>query len=372
MKHQLSAFACAFGLTVVSASAQTPPVAPASARPQAPTPSAIPVAGNPNSTIIERVLVRVNGEILTQSQLTSRQIAMLRESDRPVTEETLESRLAEVTPDVLVRSVDDLLQVQHGRELGFTFSQAQFQTAIDNIKSRNKLDDQQLAEALRQEGLTMEELRQNLESQFFIQGVEQREIGPSMTITLEEQRQYYKRNPEKFMTPLTVTIRELLINVPTTTQSGKEVFSVADDNAAKARIEELRAKALAGEDFAAIVSASSDSGTRSGGGLIGPVNVDDLSPTLKEILAKLEPGGISEPLRTARGYQVFKLEQRSTPALRPFDEVRRDIEGGIRLERLEPERQKLLSRLRAQAVIEWKDDTLKQIYEKRVAELAKQ
>lgn len=370
MKQHLTAILCALGLSVVPVSAQTAPQTPPAAPPQAPAPPA--PGARPGSVIVERVLVRVNGEILTQSQLTSQQIAVLRESERPVVEGTLEARLAEITPDVLVQSVDDLLQVQHGRELGFTFTQEQFQSAVNNIKSQNKLDDKQFAQALQQEGLTLEELRQRIERGFFIQSVEQREIGPSMTITLEEQRQYYKRNSQQFMTPATVTIRELLVNVPTTTQAGKEVFSVADDNAAKARIEGLRAKAQAGEDFAAIVSANSDSSTRAGGGLIGPVNADDLSPALRELLGKLEPGGISEPLRTARGYQVFRLEARSTPTLRPFDEVRREIEGAIRLERLEPERQKLLARLRAQAVIEWKDDTLRQLYENRLAERAKQ
>lgn len=373
MKNRIAIAVCALGVTTASVSilAQAPPPAAAPVAP--PLASAAPAAGpppaaRPPSTIVERVLVRVNGEILTQSQLTNRQISALRDSDRPVADGTLEARITEITPQILVKAVDDLLLVQQGRELGFTFTQEQFQSAIDNIKSRNKLDDAALAQALAQEGLTMEELRQNLESQFFIQGVQQREIGPSMTITLEEQRQYYKRNSQEFMTPLTVTIRELLVNVATTNQSGKEVFSVADDNAARAKIDGLRAKAVAGEDFAAMITANSDSATKANGGLIGPVNVEDLSPTLKETLDALQPGGISEPLRTARGYQVFKLEQRSVPALRPFDEVRREIETSIRNERIVPETQKMLARLRTQAVIEWKDDALKQIYEKRVAE----
>ena len=77
-------------------------------------------------------------------------------------------------------------------------------------------------------------------------------------------------------------------------------------------------------------------------------------------------------MRTQRGYQLFKLESRSEPQLRPFDEVRRDIENAIRSERIEPETQKLLTRLRSQAVIEWKDETLRQLYEKRVAETVNQ
>lgn len=367
MKTAIGLFACVVGISASGSvaaqdapqAASTPPTAPAVAAPASPA--------APTSTIVERVLVRVNGEIFTQSQLTNRQIDALRASDRPQ-DANLESAIAEITPELLVAAVDELLIVQHGRELGLTFTAAQFKMAIDNIKTQNKLDDKALEMALAQDGYTMESLRQRLEQQYFIQGVQQREIGPSMTITLEEQRQYYKRNGDRFMTPLTVTVRELLVNVPTRTQAGQDVFSAADDAAAKAKVEEIRAKALAGEDFVALVASSSDSATKANGGLIGPVHVEDLSESLKEQLAALKPGEYSEPLRTPRGYQLLKLEERSTPQLRPFDEVRREIETAIRNERIEPEMLKMIARLRTQAVIEWKDDALKQIYEKRIAE----
>jgi peptidyl-prolyl cis-trans isomerase SurA len=336
--------------------------APAPEKPAAPAPPA-----SPASTVVERVLVRVNGEILTQSQLRSRQIEVLRSAERNATT-NIEEELAKITPNLLVSIVDELLLVQHGRELGLTFTEEQFKSAVENVKKQNKLDDAGLQAALAQEGLTMEELRQNFERSYLVQGVQQREIGPSMTITVEEQRQYYKRNADKFMTPPTVTLRELFINVATVTQNGNEVFSVADDNAARTRVEDLRKRAVAGEDFAALVAAHSESATKGSGGLVGPVNVEDLSPALKELVAKLDPGGISEPVRTPRGYQLFKLETRSASELRPFDEVRREIENAIRNERIEPETEKMLARLRTQAVIEWKDDTLRQIYEKRLAD----
>lgn len=370
MKAVIGSLLCAVSVLSSVPEARAQMSLPTAPTPPAPTASqGAPAPQTATSTIVERVLVRVNGEIFTQSQLTNRQINVLRELKQTASASTnIEAELARLTPDILVRAVDQLLIAQHGRELGIAFTDDQFQSAVENIKKQNKLDDESLRRAMAQEGLTMEELRQNIEFSYLEQGVQQREIGPSMTITLEEQRQYYKRNAAEFMTPLTVTLRELFINVPTQTQSGKEVFSVADETAARTRIEELRKRALAGEDFAELVSSNSDSATRSNGGLVGPLSVADLSEALQALASSLEPGGISEPVRTQRGFQVFKLESRSVPELRPFEEVRRDIENAIRNERLEPETQKLLARLRSQAVIEWKDEALRQLYEKRVAE----
>ena len=79
---------------------------------------------------------------------------------------------------------------------------------------------------------------------------------------------------------------------------------------------------------------------------------------------------VTPPLRGTRGYQIFKLEARSTPELRPFDSIRPEIERAIRDERIDPETQKMLARLRTQAVIEWKDDSFKEMYEKQIAKQA--
>jgi parvulin-like peptidyl-prolyl isomerase len=124
---------------------------------------------------------------------------------------------------------------------------------------------------------------------------------------------------------------------------------------------------MAGEDFEAVVQAVSESPTKANGGKIGPINVTDLNPALAQEIEKLQPGQASAPVRAARGYQVLKLETRSEPELLPMDRVRPQIERRIREARLGEETQKLLRRLRTQAVIEWKDDALKKTYEDALA-----
>jgi peptidyl-prolyl cis-trans isomerase SurA len=357
----------ALGLMVPITSAQTPPAASA--------PSAAPVATPPveggNRMTVERVLVRVNGEVFSQGQLTTRQIETLQEMNRGGNK--LEASLAEITPSLLVSAVDELLLVQRGRELGYKFGDDQFKQALDNIKKdNNNLTDEQLKAALGQAGLTLDLLRQRLERSYLVNTVQQREVGRTLSITTEEMRQYYEKNKAKFMTPLTVTLRELMVSVPTRTEGGKDVFSAADDAAAKAKIEGIRARVLAGENFTTLVSQLSDSATKTNGGLIGPLNVDDINQTLKDAVAPLQLGEVTAVMRGPRGYQIFQLDNRSTPSQKPFDSVKNEIESELRQERIEPETEKLLGRLRTQAVIEWKDDTFRKLYEQELAKLAAQ
>lgn len=326
------------------------------------------------STILERILVRVNGEVFTQSQLTDRQISALREDNRQVADPkaleddaTLRNALNEITPRILVQAVDELLLVQRARELNAQFTDADFKDALDSIKKDNHLDDKAFDKALADEGMTLDELRTNLERAALIRAVQNEEIYPHMTVTEEELRQYYAAHNDEFMTPATVTLRELLVTVPNRTQSGQSLFSVGDDNAARTKIAALRDRAVKGEDFEKLVREASEAPTKDQGGLIGPVKTDDLNPALKDVLDKMKPGDVSQPIRVPTGYQILKLEARDAPTLQPFADVHDQIEQHVRSARLGGETEKLLTRLRQQAVIEWKDQTFKDAYEKELA-----
>lgn len=329
------------------------------------------IAAQGTGTIIQKIIVKVNGEIFTQADLELRQIQALRDQNRQVrspqdlsTDAGLRAALSDVTPVILSDAVDELLLVQHGRELGVKFSDENFRQALENIKKENKLDDAGLMAALKQEGITLSDLRQNFERTYLVQVVQQREIMRNMTLTEEEARQYYRTHPDAFMKAPTVTLREILVAVPVDTVGGQAVVNVAADEAAKAKIDAARERVTKGEDFVKIVGEISDSGTKANGGLVGPVVIADLSPALKDIFQKMKPGDVSEVVRTQRGYQVFRLETRTEPELEAFDQVREQISRAIYNERLDGETRKFLEKLRTQALIEWKDDAYKRIYEK--------
>ena len=71
--------------------------------------------------IIEQVLVKVNGDIITKTELENRQIAALRQRmnqdvspEAMKNDEQLKKTMAEVTPRILVDAIDELLMVQLG------------------------------------------------------------------------------------------------------------------------------------------------------------------------------------------------------------------------------------------------------------------
>jgi peptidyl-prolyl cis-trans isomerase SurA len=342
-----------------------------------PPPSTAPAKQGERETI-EKVIVKVNGEILTQGQLEQMQIEELQNQKRQVeTAKDLSGKevaaaIAEVTPTLLLDAVDELLMVQAAREANIRFTDETFKTMIDNIKKDNKItNDNDFNAALKQAGLTLDELRTNLEKTYLIRGLQTREIMRNISITEEELRQYYKANQKQFMRPPSVTIREILVSVPTETVSGKPVVNAAADEAAKAKADSLRERAVKGEDFVKLVAEASDAGTKANGGLNGPVNLGDLNPAIATAIEPLKPGEISAPIRVRTGYMLLKLETRTGEEPEPFEKVRNQLGNMIGEQRLQGEQQKYLQKLRAVALIEWKDEGFKKMYEAAEAKRAK-
>ena len=89
--------------------------------------------------------------------------------------------------------------------------------------------------------------------------------------------------------------------------------------------------------------------------------------TLQEVVDKMKQGDITNPIRMQKGYQVFKLETLKTAVLQPFESVSDLISEKVSAARTQTEMRKFLARLRAQAVIEWKNDELKKAYERALA-----
>src|SRR6202022_3735671 len=76
----------------------------------------------------------------------------------------LRKALDEITPQLIVGVIDDMLIVQRGRELGYKLSDDQFKNAVDSIKKENKIEtEEQFQAALKQENMTLVDLRRNLE-----------------------------------------------------------------------------------------------------------------------------------------------------------------------------------------------------------------
>lgn len=85
------------------------------------------------------------------------------------------------------------------------------------------------------------------------------------------------------------------------------VTEVVDSDQARARIEALRARIVAGEDFATVAREhSEDTSTRNGGGDMGWFPLQAWGTAVADNLLKLADGQLSEPFQTETGWHLIE------------------------------------------------------------------
>src|SRR5256886_15156387 len=210
---------------------------------------ALVLGGSVRAEIIEQILVKVNGEIFTKSDLEQRQVAPVRQKGQALdpksdpTTAQLRKMLDEITPQIMVDAVDEMVIVQRGKELGYKLTDEQFKSVVENIRKENKIEsEEQFQAALKSENMTMVDLRRNLERSMIVQRVQQNEVLSKIGVTDDEAKKYYDTHLNEFTTAPTVSLREILVATPTDAKG----LNVAADETAKARIEEIRKRATTG------------------------------------------------------------------------------------------------------------------------------
>ncbi len=316
--------------------------------------------------ILEAILVKVNGDVLTKTDFEKRQVLALRQRNINAAEDSdeLKRAVAEITPQLILDAVDELLLVQRGREKGYRMSDDQFKEIVERIKKENKIEsDDQFQAALKQEDISLADLRKSLERQMIINRLQQDEVSGRLGTTEEEEREYYDAHRTEFTSVPEVTLREILIEVA----SDGKTINVGLDDEAKAKAEQLRARAVGGESFEKLAAEYSSAPSKANSGLVGPVKQTEIAQSFQDLIKGLKVGDISPVVRMKRGYQFVKLETVTEAVIMPFDQAREQIADRVFAAKRRGELIKYMTKLRSQALIEWKNEELHKAYDQGLA-----
>lgn len=135
------------------------------------------------------------------------------------------------------------------------------------------------------------------------------------------------------------------------------------------KAKELRAKIMAGADFAEVAKEnSSDPGSKANGGLLGYFTKGQMVPEFENAVMKLQEGQVSEPVKTAFGWHIIKLEDRRRKEPPTFDEVKDTIMASL-VVRLAQEQ---AAAMRQKAKLEYVDEGIKKLVDEQAKKAAEQ
>ena len=125
-----------------------------------------------------------------------------------------------------------------------------------------------------------------------------------------------------------------------------------DDATVRGKLADIRAKVLAGDDFAAIAAAvSEDPGSGKDGGDLGWASPGMFVPEFETEMGKLKDGEISEPFQSPYGWHIIQVLGRRTQDTSSEERRRQAIEQ-LRASKAEEETELWLRRLRDEAYVE--------------------
>ena len=117
---------------------------------------------------------------------------------------------------------------------------------------------------------------------------------------------------------------------------------------------ELKAQLDGGADFAALAAEHGTDGTAQQGGDLGWFVHSDMVPEFADAAFAMEPGNVSDPVKTAFGWHVIKLDERRARPVPALEDVREALLGEV----IQLAQAAVMADLRAQATIVMPDPPL--------------
>jgi parvulin-like peptidyl-prolyl isomerase len=282
--------------------------------------------------IVEGVLVRVNERIVTISDFTQR----IRQELAQMPSLPNNEELHRFTEMLLEEMISELVLLERATEKRLTVEDAAVNSALDNLREENNLqDDEAWEQALKAAGLTVESLRERYHRQMLLQRAVQGEVRP-VEITEEELRQQYEIDREEYRVPAKVALQQIFIPEDGSGSAGisRRAQGIVDRVRAGA---DLKAEAtLAGSELQDL----------------GAIPVDDCRPELRQALEPLANGEIADPLTVTGGVQIVRLVERIPEGYQPFEDVVESIRRERSAESYEGQTRGLVEKLKQQYLVE--------------------
>ena len=257
-----------------------------------------------NAKVIDSIHVVVNDEVITKNEVAGRvaQVAQnlkARGGQLP-DQATLERQVVE-------SMIVERAQLQLAKEMGVRVDDRTLDATIARIAEGQKMSLQDLRNQMEKEGLTYGQFREDIRNEIMLQRLREHEVDSKIQISEAEVDTYLAASKAAAAEKVEMELAQILVRVP-------ENASPEQIAARRARAEEVMRQLRTGADFAKTAATYSDAPDALKGGDIGWRDPDRLPPVFAGELRKIQPGQVTQIIKTNVGFHILKMSNKRSLA----------------------------------------------------------
>lgn len=293
---------------------------------------------------IERIVAKVNGEIITQTQLEAEvQTTLDRMGPAPSEEERLQI-VEELQRQILDTMIANMLVLQIAADRGLRVPSRFFDEWKAGVMEQMELEtEEDFVRQVEMQGGSIEQLRQSFEEGLLVQEIRRMEVDSKVSVSEPEIEDRYRQNIQDYSEPAKIRLREIVVRFDDTNEVDK-------GQKARRLLQDIRQ----GADFAEVARMHSESGSRDAGGDLGFFEEGELTESLNKAAFALNPGEVSEAMRLETAFYILRVEEKTEAVTKTLDEVRSEVADAVYEEKMAGQMERYIRQLRERAIIEIK------------------
>ena len=250
--------------------------------------------------LLDRVLVIVENDVITQSELQDRVLIVAKQIEQGGT--PLPPR-EQLVSQVLEYMIAGRLQLQRAQQRNLTLPPGAVAQEFQALAQRNGMPAEQFERQLERSGINIEAFRGYLHEQMLTQQLQQLEARGLVRVTEDEVDNFLRLHADRLQTATRYRLRHILLAV-----SGRA--STREQDRIKEKAWALAEKVRAGTPFASLAVTESDGRAALEGGHLGWRSEAELPGFASAAIVTLVPGDVTDPQRSPSGYHLFYLEEK--------------------------------------------------------------
>ncbi|MCI0570979.1 MAG: peptidylprolyl isomerase [Myxococcaceae bacterium] len=296
--------------------------------------------------LVDRIAAVVNGDVIALSEVEARAAPEL---DALALERDATKR-GEQRKEVLKRTLDQLvgekLLEAEAKELGIEVTPQQVEQSIQEAMKQNKFNEEQFALVLEREGYSMDTYREFMKKHLSRLQLINFKVRQQVKVSDEDLKAEYARYARAEGADFEVHARHILLPV-------KRGAPAAEVEETRKKVQTFAEQArMPGADFAALARRESKDGAAKSGGDLGFFGRGVMVPEFERAAFSLEPGKVSDAVRTPFGWHVIKVEERRAVDVKPFDEVKEELRERLGSQQMSKYTEQYVQELRQKGMVE--------------------